>query len=284
MTRTHLSAQAALVGVCAIWGLTFVIVKRAIEEVPPFQFLAIRFAIASVVLALVFPRHVMRVKDSLKAGLITGVALAAGYGFQTTGLEFTSATNAGFVTGLFVVFAPPLAGITLRRLPSRAEWLSVLLAFLGLCLLTLGPGPAPSIGDVLVLGCAFSFAIHIVLLARYSPTRDPRPLTMVQMAASSVLFFVISGAFENPAPVTTRAVMPALLITAIGASAIAFLVQTWAQTRLDPTQTAVTLTMEPVFAGLAGFILLGEALNLQGWMGAGLILASTLSVTLRSRA
>jgi drug/metabolite transporter (DMT)-like permease len=258
-------------------------VKRAIEDVPPFEFLAIRFAIATVALALVFPRQLVRAKGSLKAGLIAGIALAAGYGFQTTGLEFTSATNAGFVTGLFVVFAPPLASITLRRLPSRTEWLSVLLAFIGLCLLTLGPGFAISVGDVLVLGCAFSFAIHIVLLARYSPEHDARPLTMVQIAVSSALFLVISAAFENPAPVASRAVISALLVTAIGASAVAFLVQTWAQSHLDPTQTAVTLTMEPVFAGLAGFILLGEGLSVQGWMGAGLILVSTLWVSLRSR-
>lgn len=279
---TQKGAQAALVAVCAIWGLTFVVVKRAIEEIPPFQFLALRFAIASVALALVFPGQMLRIRGSLKAGVAAGIALAAGYGFQTTGLQLTSATNAGMVTGLFVVFAPLLAGLTLRRLPSRDEWFSLLLAFGGLCLLTLGPGLAIGAGDSLVLGCAFFFAIHIVLLARYSPDHDARRLTMVQMAVSAVLFLVISAAFESPAPVTSRAVVSALLITSIGASAIAFLVQTWAQTHLDPTQTAVTLTMEPVFAGLAGFLLLGEGLSARGWLGAVLILVSTVWVTVRT--
>lgn len=273
------TAQAALVGVCGIWGLTFVVVKRAIEEIPPFQFLAIRFAIAALLLALVFPRQVPRMKGSLRAGVLAGAALAAGYAFQTTGLQFTSATNAGLVTGLFVVIAPPLAAITFRKRPSYDEWLSVLVAFGGLCLLTLGPGLATGKGDLLVLGCAFSFAIHIVLLARYSPVHDPRLLTMIQMGFSAMVFVAISAGFESPKPIASQSVVFALLITSIGASAIAFLVQTWAQTHLDPTQTAVTLTMEPVFAGLAGFFLLGERLSPRGWLGAALILASTLLVT-----
>lgn len=270
--------MGVLVGVCALWGTTFVVVKHAIEEVPPFEFLAIRFGIAFLALVAVFPRQALRAKTALPAGLLAGCALAAGYGFQTTGLQLTSATNAGYVTGLFVVLAPIIGAIVLRRFPPVSQWLAVAFAFAGLSLLTLGPGFTVGRGDVLVLGCAASFAVHIVLLGRFSPLYDPRQLAIVQLAVAAAGFLLISLATEVQVPVESASVWWALLLTSIGASAIAFLAQTWAQIHLDPTQTAVTLTSEPVFAGLAGFVLLGERLTARGWLGATLILGAMLWV------
>lgn len=270
-------AVFALVAICALWGLTFVIVKRAIAEVPPFEFLAIRFAIASFALAVVFPKQVARMSTGvIVGGVVAGVALAAGYGFQTTGLQFTSATNAGFVTGLYVIFAPLLGTVLLRKFPERGEWVAVMLAASGLALLTLGPNLRVMRGDVLVLGCAVSFAVHIVLLGRFSPVYDSRQLAIVQLAVSALGFGIIAVAAEPLVIPSSAEVWSTIALTSVGASAIAFLAQTWAQSHLNPTKTAVTLTMEPVFAGLAGFFLLGERLTPRGWMGALFILVGML--------
>ncbi|MBW3589011.1 MAG: DMT family transporter [Actinobacteria bacterium] len=266
----------------AIWGVTFVMVKEAIEKVPPFEFLAIRFIMAAAILAIVFPRRAAAVRrTSLTAGAIAGAALGAGYAFQTVGLQYTGATKAGFITGLAVVFTPPLSARVLKRPPSRAGVIGVAIAAAGLALLTAGPSLNFNAGDGLVLFCAVSFAIHIVVIGRFAPAHDPRTLTIVQLGLSGIAFSAIAIAGEDlKAP--DSSVWIALLVTAVGASAVAFLAQTWAQRHLSPTATAVTFTMEPVFAGLAGFALLGERLSVAGWVGATLILGAMLLATTRS--
>lgn len=276
--RSRAAAAASLVGVTAIWGLTFPVVKDAIEEIPPYEFLAIRFVIATLALAALFPRSVGRLRGAaLAAGAAAGAALGAGYALQTIGLRFTSATRAGFITGLFVVFTPALAALMLRRRPSARALGGVLLATAGLVLLVSGRLEISfNSGDALVLGCAVAFALHVVLLGRFAPRHDIRDLTLVQMATCAAAFVVISPLTEDLVVPRSGEVVFALVLTGLGASALAFTIQTWAQTHLSPTATAVTLTMEPVFAGIAGFLLLGERLTLLGWGGAALILAAML--------
>lgn len=273
------AAVGALVLVTAVWGVTFVVIKQAILRVPPLEFLAIRFTIATAALAVLSPAAVARTRaPALRAGAIAGAALGAGYALQTLGLQTTGATNAGFVTGLFVVFTPLVWAIALRRLPSRGEGLGVLLAVAGLVLLILGLRLElrPQPGDMLVLGCAGAFAVHIVLLGRVAPKHDPRALALVQLAVPAAGFAVVAPLAERLVVPAGASVWFALLLTAVVASALAFLAQTWAQRRLTPTQTAVTLTMEPVFAGISGYLLLGERLTAAGWAGACLILAAML--------
>lgn len=281
--RKTTAAILALVAVTSIWGATFVVVKRAIEEIPPFEFLAIRFTIATIALAIVFPRQVRGTdRPTLAAGLWIGLALGIGYAFQTVGLKFTTATNAGFVTGLFVVFTPPVAALILRRFPSRAGVGAVALAAAGLLLLTASPQLRPARGDALIMVTAVAFAFHIVLLGKFAPSHDIRSLAVLQLAVAAAAFAVIALIFERLVLPSTATVWSALILTSIGASAIGFLVQTWAQTILSPTTTAVTLTMEPVFAGVTGFVFLGERLSYRGWAGAALILCAMLLVDLRS--
>jgi len=275
-------AAGLLIAVTAIWGVTFVMVKEAIEKVPPFEFLAIRFIMAAAILALVFPGQAAAVRrKSLTAGAIAGAALGAGYAFQTVGLQYTGATKAGFITGLAVVFTPPLSAWVLRRPPSRIGLAGVAVAAGGLALLTTGPSLRFNSGDGLVLFCAVSFAFHIIVIGRFASLHDPRTLTILQLGLSGMAFAVISIAAEDlVAP--DASVWLALAVTAIGASAVAFLAQTWAQRHLSPTATAVTFTMEPVFAGLAGFALLGERLSARGWIGAAMILGAMLMTTSKS--
>ncbi|HVL82431.1 MAG TPA: DMT family transporter [Actinomycetota bacterium] len=271
---------AALVAACALWGSTFVVVKQAVEQIPPVQFLAIRFAIGTGVLALLWRP---RVRGSVRPGALAGLALGAGYIFQTVGLQHTTATNAALVTGLFVVFTPALAALFLRRPPTAPALVGVALATTGLVLLSLqtAPGlPAFRRGDAIVLGCAVMFALHVVALGRFAPGADVRALTVVQLAVCTVLFVVLLPTARVEG-VSGGQIWFALLLTGLGATAFAFAAQTWAQSRISPTRTAVILTMEPVFAALFGFAVLGDRLTARGWIGAAFILAGMVAAELR---
>jgi drug/metabolite transporter (DMT)-like permease len=209
------------------------------------------------------------------AGVVAGIALFAGYGFQTVGLQYTTASNAGFITGLAVVLTPLLAAVVLRERPRLGPALGAALAFAGLALLSLQHLEVRR-GDALVLGCAVAFAAHILLLGRSAPRYSSYQLAVVQLTTVGVLalgWSAVTG--DLVAPVGAQ-VWVALAVTAVLASAAGFLIQTRAQREVSPTETAVILTMEPVFAGLFGFLLAGERLQARGWAGACCILAGML--------
>ena len=274
---------AALVAVTAVWGVTFPVVKSAVERVPPYSFNAVRFLLAAAVLGAVSVPAVRRLsREAWRHGALLGVALFAGYAFQTVGLQYTQASNAGFVTGMFVVFTPLLAALLLRRPPHRAAVIGVILAAVGLALLSLGPAFRPRAGDVLILGCALAFSAHIVGLGAWSSRHDAVGLTVVQLLVSGVLHSLFALTLEvGRAPGEwDGSVVGAVLVTAVLASAAAFWIQTAAQRVIEPTRTAVILTMEPVFAGVFGFLLLDERLSGRGWLGCALILAGMLTAEL----
>jgi drug/metabolite transporter (DMT)-like permease len=268
--------ELALVAVTAVWGSTFVLVRDAVAAIPPFAFIAYRFLAAAALLAAVRPRALAgRPPGLLAAGTVTGVALFAGYSFQTVGLQYTTASNAGFITGLSVVLTPLLAAVALRQRPGRWPLAGALLALVGLGLLSLQRLEVRR-GDALVLGCAVAFAVHILLLGRYAPRYPTYALAVVQLGTAGVLGLAWAAIAGDVAAPGSGAVWLALAITAVVASAGAFLVQTRAQREVAPTKTAVILTMEPVFAGLFGFLVAGERLAARGWAGAALILAGML--------
>jgi drug/metabolite transporter (DMT)-like permease len=268
--------ELGLVAVTAVWGATFVLVRDAVAQVPPSTFLAIRFLAAAALLAVLRPRPAVRLGRGLAvAGVVAGLALFAGYGFQTVGLQYTSASNAGFITGLAVVLTPLLAALVLRESPGRWPATGAVLAATGLALLTLDRLEVRR-GDALVLGCAFAFAVHILLLGRYAPRHDSYPLAVVQLVTVGMLALAwAAGAGDLQVPGTAQ-VWVALAVTAVLASAGGFLIQTRAQRDVSPTRTAIILTMEPVFAGLFGFLLAGERLAARGWLGAACIVAGML--------
>ncbi len=266
----------ALVAVTGVWGATFVVVRDAVVSTPPSAFVAYRFLAAAVLLALLRPRALaVRPRGMLPAGMVIGVALFAGYAFQTVGLQYTTASNAGFITGLSVVLTPLLAAVVLRERPGLWPALGAVLAFAGLALLSVQTLEVRR-GDALVLGCAVAFAIHILLLGRFAPRYSSYQLAIVQLGTCGLLSLGWSGAAGELVAPHGAQVWLALAITAVLASAVGFLVQTRAQQVVSPTKTAVILTMEPVFAGLFGFLLAGEHLSARGWAGACCILAGML--------
>jgi drug/metabolite transporter (DMT)-like permease len=266
-------ARIALLLVTAIWGVTFVQVKDAVEIYPLFAFLAVRFAIASVALA---PFAGGRIRSLDRRGIVAGAGLggllALGYALQTAGLARTTVSSTGFITGLCVVLTPITAYILFRDRIPGAAWVGVGLATLGLAMLS-GIEAGSAAGDALVLGGAAAYALQIVLLERYAPDYDPVALTLVEMVAAFLGFTSIAIARSELSVPHGWTVWGALLVTGIFASAFAFLVQTWAQRRISATRTALAFAAEPVFAGLFGYLLAGDRLGAIGWGGCVLILA-----------
>lgn len=270
-------ADFTLLLVTLVWGSTFVIVKRAIEDLPPFPFLAIRFGLAFISLLpflWVERQHIS--KETLMKGAAVGVFLFSGYAWQTVGLQYTTASNAGFITGLSIVIVPTLVTITTRRLPRPSLLLGILSALIGLALLSLGDHLQLNKGDIMVLACAVSFALHIFLVGRYAPHTNATVLASVQILTVSILSSLGSLLLPQPPIHFTSAAWIALLVTAIPATSLAFFAQTKMQQFTTSTHTALIFSMEPVFSAITAFLVAGEVFTLKGLIGAGLVLGGML--------
>ena len=262
----------ALVAVTAVWGVTFVQVKDAVAIYPLVAFLALRFVLAALVLG---PPGVRRVPSlgrggGAAAGLL-GLLLAAGYVLQTAGLERTTVSGTGFVTGMYVVLTPVIALALFRARIGRAAWAGVVVSTAGLAMLA-GIHAGSAVGDLLVLVAAAVYSLQIVLMERYAPRFDAFAFTLVEMAAAAALLVFVAllrGELGVPHGWT---VWGALLVTGIFASALAFLVQTWAQRRASATWTALAFAMEPVFTAIFGYSLAGDRLGALGWCGCAAIM------------
>jgi drug/metabolite transporter (DMT)-like permease len=255
------------VGVTAVWGWTFVVVKNAIAEYPTLPFLQLRFILAFLVMAVLVRR--LPTRRELLVGLVLGSVLAVAYLTQTLGLSLISPGNAGLITGLLVLFTPLLDrvfGVPLRR----RTIIAVLVAVIGIGMLTGGPSGF-GLGDVLVIVCAVLFALHIVLLSRWSPRLSAAPLAMVQMGACALIFSA-GGTWTLRMPSTD--VWIAIVITGVFASALAFYIQTWAQAHIDASRTALIIAMEPAWAVAAAVVLAGQRFGFLQAAGAALVLAA----------
>lgn len=266
-------ATAALILVTAVWGITFVQVKDAVELYPLLAFLAIRYVIATAALAPIAVRRLGGFgREGLVAGAVLGGLIALGIGLQTAGLERTTVTSTGFITGLYVLFTP-LLGLALFRTPiPRSLWAGVALALLGLALLS-GVPQGSGRGDLLVLISAFVQAFHIVMVERYANRFDVFALTFMQVAAAAVAFGAVSLAFEELTVPRGWTVWSALIVTGLFAVAFAYVVQVWAQRRVSATRIAIVFSLETVFAGLFGYLLAGDRLGALGFAGCAAIFA-----------
>ncbi len=275
--RSHLGPPLlALVGVTAIWGVTFVQVQNAIALYPLFAFLALRFTISTLVLAPFAFGSLRRLpRSGYAVGAGVGALLATAYALQTAGLDLTTVASTGFITGLYVVFTPLLALALFGTAVPRALWLGIALSVGGLLLLNGVPGGS-TLGNVLVLANAVFQALQITAMERYAPRYDPRALTFLQMATSAAAFLVIAlarGELEMP---QGRTVWGALLVTGIFAGALGYLIATWVQARTTAARAALVFTLEAPFAALAGVLLADEVLGWAGWLGCAVMMAGIL--------
>ena len=284
-------AYLLMLFVVAVWGSTFVLIKSALADASPAAFNLVRMTLAFLVLAAAYHRSDRAFWRSIRpnqlaAGALVGLCLALGYQFQTTGLARTTASKSAFITGLVVVLVPLFSAIPALRPPAaRApRWnafLGAAIAFAGILLLT-APATGASIlpdlssinsGDLLTFGCAIGFAFHCIALSHVSPRIGFRPLAILQVGFCALFMAVSLPFIEHPHIHWTGRLVIALTIAAVLATAAAFSIQSWAQSILPPTHTALLLTMEPVFAWITSFLIMGERLGLRPASGALLILA-----------
>jgi drug/metabolite transporter (DMT)-like permease len=254
-------------------------VQDAIGQLEPITFLAFRFLPAALVVALVFAGPLRRLPPAgWRAGFVMGIFLTVGYIAQTVGLQHTTASNAGFITGLFVVLTPLFGSIAMGLEVERAAWAAALLSALGLALLSGGGGHFHLNGDGIVFLCACAFAIHILVTARAVARFDIGALVAVQLGVCGffcLAYSALAGQLEQPRGST---VWSALIVTSLVASALGFLVQSYAQRYASPSRTALILAAEPAFAGLFGYLLQDDHLSAIAWCGAVLIMAAILLV------
>jgi drug/metabolite transporter (DMT)-like permease len=265
-----------------IWGLTFPAGKVALERLSVPAFMAwsrtLGFLILLVSLPL-FPRAGgwADVRRALRPGIVLGAFLFLGYALQTAGLARTTATNAGFITGLYVVFTPVLALIVLRQPTGPAAWAAVGISVVGLALLSVESLETLSLrpGDLLVLASAVAWAGHVVAVGRFTGRHSSAGLSLTQMAAASA--FHLAGAFvvgTGVQPAEAASVWGMLFLTGILGSGVAFTIQVFAQRRLTPARAAIILAGESVFAGFFAAVWLGERLLVHQWIGAALTVAA----------
>ena len=281
-TSSSTLATLGLLAVTAAWGSTFYLLKGVVERVPPTDFLAVRFALATVAVALLAPRAVSALtRAERRHGVLLGLDYGGGQILQTVGLQTTSASVSGFVTGMYVVFTPLLGALLLRARIGRTVWIAVALATAGLASLSL-QGFSIGGGEALTLASALLYAAHIVGLGAWSSARSALGLTIVQLATITVV--CSAGALPGGLTLPDRAGdWGALVYMALVAGALALVVQTWAQAHLAATRAAIIMTMEPVWAGLFAVLLGGERLGARVLLGGGLVLAAMYLVELGPR-
>jgi drug/metabolite transporter (DMT)-like permease len=278
-------AELAIVVTAFLWGSTFVVVKGALPEISTFLFLAIRFLIASILLVVVYRGRFSGPGSAVllrQGAFVAGSLLFLGYALQTTGLRLTSASKSAFLTAFYIVLVPLLSALVKRNRPRAAELAGVMMACVGTILLTTG-GEAWSFGagDLLTIACAVAFAAHMIAIEHYSRRMSYELLAVLQVAAVGAWSLLAMPLLETPRILWSGRVVFALALTSVFATAISFALYTWAQRHTTATRAALLFSLEPVFAGLTGWLAAGEAWTGRALAGASLILAGILTVELK---
>ena len=280
--RTTLLATAALLGVTACWGSTFFLIHDLLTRVPTLDFLAVRFAIASVTMVVLAPRALRRLsRESRRQAVVLGCLYGVAQILQTAGLATTPATVSGFITGMYVVATPVLAALLLHTRIGGITWAAVVVSIVGLGVLTLG-GVSVGYGEALILVAAMLYALHIVGLGAWSEPEQALGMATVQLIVIAVICTVATA--------PNGIVLPAgagdwasVVYMAVVAGAGAMIGQTWAQAHLPPTRAAIIMTTEPVFAAFFAVLLGGESLTVRMIVGGLLVVAAMLLAELAPR-
>lgn len=280
--RIRLFASAALLATAACWGSTFFLIHGLLDRVPVIDFLAIRFALAALVLLATAPRAVARLgREQRRYAVVLGALYGAAQILQTAGLAHTPASVSGFITGLYVVFTPLLGALLLRTRIVPMTWFAVVLALGGLAVLTLS-GLSMGYGEALTLVAALAYALHIVGLGAWSGSREAIGMSILQMAVIAAICIVAAAPGGVVWPTRTGDWL-SIAYMAVFAAALALLAQTWAQAHLPATQAAIIMSMEPVFAAVFAVTLGPEPVTVRMLLGGGLVVAAMLTVEVLPR-
>ncbi len=277
MTK-QLKADIALFLVTIGWGASFILTKSSLTELSTFNFLAIRFFIAFAISSIIFIKDMKKTdKKSLRYGIILGLILYASFALQTMGLNYTSASKAAFITGFNVVLVPIFSTLMVKKIPNRKTILSVILAFIGIGMLSLnGSISRINIGDIYIFFAAIIFALYIIFVGKYTIDSKSVPLAVIQIGIVGFLSLVTSFIFESPVLPKANQVWINIFILSVVCTSGAYIVQSVAQKYTSPTHTALIYTAEPVFAAIFGYIIFREILSPRGMAGAALILSGML--------
>jgi drug/metabolite transporter (DMT)-like permease len=280
--RTALLATLALLAMTACWGSTFFLIKDLLDRMPVLDFLAVRFAIASVALWALAPRSLRRLsRESLRYAVVLGLLYGVAQILQTTGLAHTPASVSGFITGLYVVATPLFAALLLHSRITPVTWGAVALSLAGLAVLSLS-GLSVGFGQAVTFVSALLYALHIVGLGAWSDARQAMGMTVVQLMVITAVCFVATVPDGIQLPASTGDWL-SVLYMAVFAGALALAGQTWAQAHLPATRTAIIMTMEPVFAALFAVLLGGEQTTARMLLGGLMVLTAMLVVELAPR-
>jgi len=273
-------APWALLSVSVAWGLSFILMKDAIARQSVNNFLFTRFSVAALVMVLIRPKIFKLIdRGLLLRAWAAGVFLGSGYILQTLGLARTGAAITGFVTGLYIVLTPLFASIFLRQRVGRFTWSCIAIATLGLALLSIH-GWSIGLGELLTFFSAVFFALHITALSKWSSGRDTYAMTVVQLTACAVMAGLASipGGYQLP---PDSGVWGVVIFTAVFATVIAFIIQTWSQAHMSAVKVAVILTMEVVFAALFAILLGGERLTIKSSIGGILVVSAMYLIVVK---
>jgi drug/metabolite transporter (DMT)-like permease len=282
MKREHFWAFALML-VTILWGWSFVAIHLALSTISASAFNACRFLMGALVLLIMLAlRNKLHIKlDTLRDGIIAGLALFLAFSFQTVGIAYTTASNSSFITGLAVVFTPFLAWILLKLKPSWQQILSSFIAAIGLGFLTINDLSLHR-GDLLVLCCALFMALHIIILSKVSKHHDAEVLTFIQVTVVAILSLIWTSCMGQKSLPNSHQAISTLLILGIAGTAVAYYVQTKAQIASKPSTIALILVLEPLFGGLFGYLLGGDRLTMTNMFGAGLIIIAMLIAEIKT--
>lgn len=292
MQNKALRADLLMLITAMIWGSAFVAQRLGMDSIGPFLYSGLRFALAALILLPLLALLQRRSAGTPTAGLnrplllggiLMGLALALGINLQQVGLLFTSVTNSGFITGLYVIMVP-LLGLLIGQRAGLGIWLGASLAVIGMFLLSVGDGFHVASGDWLQLAGAFVWGIHVLLVGFFAGRHDPLRLALIQFATCALISLLLAVLFEDIRLDAIVAAAPAILYGGVFGVAIGFTLQVVAQKHAIASHAAIILSLEAVFAAIAGAWLLGEALHLRGYAGCALMFAGMLLAQLWPKA
>lgn len=274
--RSH-AGRLALLAAALIWGSSFIVMKDAVDHVPVFQLLAIRFSIAFLILAIAFFRKLLRPdRRLLLGGAVCGVLLLCGYTTQTFGLEGTTPGKNAFLTAVYCVIVPFASWGLFRKRPVIWNWIAAVICLTGIGFVSLNDALTPSVGDGLSLVCGVFYALHILALSHFSNHSNPIALTTLQFGTSAVLAWILSFLFEPGAALPSSIILPQLLYLSVFATAVTLLLQSIGQKLTPPSQAAILLSLESVFGVIFSLMMGKDTLTVPLMIGFVLIFASVI--------
>lgn len=276
MTK-QLRSYLLLLMITVFWGASYILTKIGLESLEPFNLTALRFIIAFCVSAIVFYKHILKVdRKTVKYAFVLAMILFGVFVAMTFGLKYTSASNAGFLISLSIVFIPIISAVVLKQRVEKKVMIGVCLAIIGIALLTLNIQFKVGIGDLLCILCALLFAVHIIVTGVYTQGVDSIALSVLQLGFVGLFSIGFSLFTETVKLPSTGLTWFAILALSILCTAVGYIVQTTAQQYTNASHTGLILSLEPVFSAIFAFVFLGEILSLRGYIGAVILLSGVI--------